>query len=96
MDQIQGIMGLLNKFPDLLEYISCAPGQKPPAACFFVIWQPLQMHVTRVPFDNDYYSKTLEPALESWYFQRYLPLAVLKHNGNLIEGSDTAATSIEM
>ena len=95
MDQIQGIMGLLNKFPDLLKYI-CEGPHSAPLSCFFVIWQPLQMHVTRVPFDAEYYSKKLEPALESWFFQRYLPLAVLKHNGSLIEGTDTAASPIEI
>lgn len=94
MDQIQGIMGLLNKYPDLLNYI-CAGPHEAPKACFFVIWQPLQMHVTRVAYDEDYYTKSLEPALEKWFFERYLPLAALKQNGSLIDGTDTAASAID-
>ncbi len=98
MDQVQGIMGLLNKYPDLLSYVSKTSVSRPegPKACFFVVWQPLQVHVTRLPFDREYYTKTLEPALEDWFFKRYLPLAVLKHNGALVDGTDTAASCIEL
>lgn len=104
MDQIQGIMGLLNKWPDLLALGAAsadvahdaAMAFVAPVAAFFVVWQPKQIHVTRVPYDHTYYTETLEPALESFFFKRYLPLAVLKHNGALVEGTDTAAPVIEL
>ena len=107
MDQIQGIMGLLNKWPDLLalgaasagvdhDAALAAKGTVAPVAAFFVVWQPKQIHVTRVPYDKAYYTETLEPALEDFFFKRYLPLAVLKHNGALVEGTDTAAPVIEV
>ena len=85
MDQIQGIMGLLNKFPDLLV------AAKPPVGiidyCLFVVWQPLQLHITRIPYKRKYYEDFLEPALKDFYFEKYLPFAVLKHNGQLKKNS---------
>lgn len=107
MDQVQGIMGLLNKYPELLTAaeasvgLPSAGGQKGlpyagPQAAFFVVWQPHQIHVTLVPYDAAYYTTELEPALEAWYFKKYLPLAALKHNGVLVEGSTTASPVIEV
>lgn len=109
MDQIQGIMGLFNKFPDLLDLGARSVGVAPleaagpsgaqtggPQAALFVVWQPHQVHVTRVPFQEDYYSGTLEPALASWYFEHYLPLATLKHNGLLKPGTDCASAPLTL
>lgn len=103
MDQVQGIMGLLNKWPDLLSAAEASVGldrmgpyKKGPTEAFFVVWQPHQIHVTRVPFDQAYYKDLLEPALEAWYFGMYLPLATLKHNGALVEFTDTAAPPISI
>lgn len=112
-DQMQGIMGLFNKFPDLLNgkgmnvvaesqvYDTTeAPTENDayftvPMA-FFVVWQPRQVHVTLVPYKHEYYTKSLEPALENWFFETYLPLAVLKHNGSLVPGTATTAPVIEV
>jgi hypothetical protein len=83
MDQVQGIMGLLNT--RLKQECLCA---------LFVVWQPLQLHVTRVPFEKDYYSDVLFPALRAWYFKKYLPMAVLKANNQLVPGTTTGAPVI--
>jgi hypothetical protein len=99
MDQIQGIMGLFNKFPDLLgqeENLQEGPqltGSGPQWA-FFVVWQKHQFHVTLVPYKKDYYNLELEPKLRNWFFELYLPFAVLKHNGLLIENTMTTAPII--
>lgn len=92
MDQIQGIMGLLSKYPDTLLDHGC----KRVSACFFVVWQPHQVHVTRVPYDLQYYSNVLEPSLERFYFDRYLPLATLKHMGLLVPGTLTASATLDL
>jgi hypothetical protein len=101
MDQMQGIMGLLNKYPELLDHAAAAAGldrEGPtrigPQVAFFVVWQPHQIHVTRVPFDSLYWSGSLEPALERWFFDLYLPYATLKANGELVENSLTASRPI--
>ena len=99
MDQIQGIMGLFNKKPDLFSMAEktaglCASSKPAIDHTMFVIWQPHQIHVTLLPFDHKYYSTSLEPSLESWYFTKYLPLAVLKYNNCLIHGTDTSCGSI--
>lgn len=90
MDQIQGIMGYLNKFPDLVKL------QRPIRRAWFVVWQPHQIHVTAVPFDEEYYSGTLEPGLRKWYFTKFLPAAAHKHNGDLIPGQASAAATIHI
>jgi hypothetical protein len=114
-DQMQGIMGLFNKFPDLIDGADkiVAEGSKVPIegpegqlmernterlmpAAFFIVWQPRQVHVTRVPYKHEYYANELEPKLENWFFETYLPLAVLKHNGSLVPGTDTTAPVIEI
>lgn len=91
MDQMQGIMGYLNKYPEL---VACAKPAGLITAAFFVVWQPSQLHVTLVPFQADYWSNSLEPALERWYFDKFLPAAVHRHNGSLIHGSSTAQPTV--
>jgi hypothetical protein len=92
MDQIQGICGLLNEKPDILKMVDGA-------ACaaitdiFFVVWQPQQVHITRLKYDHEYYAESLKPALENWYFKLFLPMAFLKHNGQLIENTLQVDTS---
>jgi len=109
MDQVQGIMGLFNKFPDLLQskaiegptesqtegQINCQiEEQNTLQWAFFVVWQKHQFHVTLVPYQKNYYELDLEPKLRNWFFQEYLPYAVLKHNGLLIENTMTTAPTI--
>ena len=67
-DQIQGIMGYLQKFKDSDQYRKIN-------ACFFVVWQPKQMHVSKFLYDAEYYTN-LESLLKKWYFELYLPLAM--------------------
>jgi len=98
MDQMQGIMGLLNKYPDLYRNetnqrkTTWAPNI---ANALFVVWQPFQLHVTNIPFEELYYTTKLEPALQSWYFTQFLPLAILKHNGVLEYNSNISSTILE-
>ena len=87
MDQIQGIMGYINKFPYL---VGCTKIE----GALFVVWQPHQLHITKVPYEPKYYAD-LESKLEEFYFQTYLPFAVLKYNGLLKENSlDSGSTLI--
>jgi hypothetical protein len=91
MDQIQGVMGLLNESPAIM------PGMfSGPLHCLFVVWQKHQLHVTLVPFERAYYTDSLEPALRSWYFKKYLPRAYLKHTGSLVEGTLIAGSDIHI
>jgi len=110
-DQMQGIMGLLNKFPELIvravklnavtiggHYHGTNEGLTvgPPKNAFFVVWQPHQHHVTLVPFDSLDYNARLQPGLQKWYFDFYLPKAVLKHNGALVPNTLIAAPVIHL
>lgn len=54
--------------------------------CDFVVWIPGDLQITRVAFDTEFWEKTLFPGLEHYYFQRYLPAIVAKHNGDLEHG----------
>ena len=93
MDQMQGIMGLFHKYPELLRTLyHCSAPQK----ALFVVWQPKQMHCTLVPFQEAYYTNSLEPSLRQWYFKQYLPLAFLKHQNLLIEGTGTSSGVLEL
>lgn len=95
MDQVQGICGLLNEKPDILKMVdsSDATSSVPIEDIFFVVWQPQQIHITRLKYDDKYYVNTLRPGLETWYFKLFLPMAVLKHNGQLIENTLDVDTS---
>jgi len=55
--------------------------------CDFVVWTPRAMQITRVAFDEVFWTNTLLPKLDHFYFQRYLPLVIAKHNGQLEPGS---------
>jgi len=96
MDQMQGILGLLNKFPELLgdTLSGTLSGTSIMPAAFFVVWQKHQVHVTLVPYSVEYYTGSLEPKLEEWFFKKFLPLAILKHNGLLIHGTANIASTI--
>lgn len=90
MDQIQGIMGLLNKYPELidneLEKHIKDFDKVLILDCLFVVWQPHQMHVTRIPFDKKYYDGYLEPELKSWH-EKFVSFATEKANGNLVKNT---------
>jgi hypothetical protein len=102
MDQMQGIMGLINTTPvDSTSVLKMAqesvglPVKSGPMLwALFVVWQPHQLHVTLVPYRPSYYTEFLEPKLSTWYFQKYLPAAVLKFNGTLVQGTASAAAVI--
>lgn len=105
MDQVQGIMGLLNKWPALkldgaasagLDVSTWPAPHSGIKHALFVVWQPHQAHVTRVPFRAAYYADVLEPALSQWFFGSYLPLATLKHAGLLAEGSTQAGATVHL
>jgi len=97
MDQMQGIMGLLKECPKLLTYIDHEQTNfRGPEYAFFVVWQPRQVHVTLVPANWTYIENTLMPTLESWFFQKYLPMATLKHNGELVQGTLQASPIIDI
>jgi len=91
-DQMQGIMGYMNEYTYLYNYIrkGLSVSWQPLAVnvhhdyAFFVVWQPHQVHVTLVPFQQNYYSQILKEGLHDWYFRTYLPMAVLKHNQLLV------------
>jgi len=86
VDQVQGIMGLFDKCKDLISMTvpSCISG---PQICLFVVWQPIQIHVTLVPYDQQYFTQSLYPKLKQWFFEQYLPFAVLKENDLLLPKS---------
>jgi putative phage-type endonuclease len=85
MDQIQGIMGFLNdggfyKIED----------------AFFVVWQQSQTWIMRVPFDKVYWTTVLYPKLHEWFFVKYLPALVHKHNGDLEPGQINAGVALDI
>lgn len=54
--------------------------------CDFVVWTPTGIQITHVPFDATYWETRLLPALTTFYFDMYVPLAVAKENGEVLEG----------
>ena len=93
MDQMQGIAGLLNECPHILNNQFGQTVVGPNFACF-VVWQPHQIHVTLVPVNGTYWRESLKPSLEQWYFQKYLPMAVLQYNGLLVKNTLTTGSVI--
>ena len=51
--------------------------------CDFVVWTPTGLQVTRVPFDQTFWTEELLPKVSRFYFDKYVPLAVLKQEGLL-------------
>ena len=58
---------------------------------FFQVWTPQETVIEEYAFDRDYYFQFLIPRMEKFYFEEYMPLAILKHKGLLPEGSVVAA-----
>jgi hypothetical protein len=78
-DQVQGIMGYLNRFKTPL-------GSSDIKFCDFVVWSPPDhMWITRVPFDQVYFDRMFEQ-LRDVYFTEILP--------RFVERDGTSSTSI--
>ncbi|MCH9715574.1 MAG: YqaJ viral recombinase family protein, partial [Gammaproteobacteria bacterium] len=54
--------------------------------CDFVVWTPQETQITRVGFDQEFWTGTLLPGLEDFYFNMYVPAAVNQENGLLRDG----------
>ena len=54
--------------------------------CDFVVWTPTELQITRVPFDEDFWTNTLLPGLHTFYFDRYVPALVARNRGELQRG----------
>lgn len=61
--------------------------------CDFVVWTPTGIQITHVPFDQSYWETRLLPALTTFYFDMYVPLAVAKENGEVEEGDTEVYTA---
>lgn len=83
-DQVQGILGFYNT---VLE--------KPISEALFVVWQPHQTWITRVPYDQTYW-ESLFPKLHTWYFEKYLPALVHKHNKTIVDGEVTPSAPVNV
>ena len=84
-DQIQGGMGLFN-----LNGLAMT-------SCDFVVWTEQETQITNIPFNKEYFDKTLFPSLQDFYFNMYVPAAVRQMNGKLEEGQiyETMSVNIE-
>ena len=60
----------------------------------FCVWTPTEMEVTRYAFDEGYWSGTLYPALDKFYFERYLPALQLRDAGKLRPGELTPSLDV--
>ena len=87
MDQIQGIMGYLNKYQIESNFIRQA---------WFIVWQEKRTFVTKIPFDQQYFDDSLFPKLHDFYFQKMLPALTHFHNGDLDENEVLPHKSIEL
>jgi hypothetical protein len=54
--------------------------------CDFVVWTPTEMQITRIPFDEHYWTTDLFPALRAFYFDLYLPMRIRRDRGLLAPG----------
>lgn len=72
--QMQGIMGFLNHHNYHIQQ------------SWFVVWQPHQTWITKVPYEQTYYEEELYPKVKDWYFLKYLPALTHKYNGILEYG----------
>lgn len=71
MAQIQGIMGFLNLYSKMQF-----------KRCWFVVWTPTQSFMNEVMFHNDYFIE-LKLKLQTWYFEKFLPMIFSKYKNNL-------------
>lgn len=55
--------------------------------CDFVVWTPRRLRVTRIPLDPRYCATVLYPLALTWYFEQYLPAAVIRDTGRLAVGT---------
>ena len=56
------------------------------ALCFFVVWTPFGMQISRFRYDQVWCEKYLFPSLHEFYFNHYLPVAVQHANGHIKPG----------
>jgi putative phage-type endonuclease len=54
---------------------------------YFVVWTPDKTLVEEYEFHRDYFTNVMIPTMEKFYFERYLPLAILKDKNLLPEDS---------
>lgn len=83
-DQVQGILGFYNELY-----------HKPIQHALFVVWQPHQTWITKVPYDKAYFD-TLYASLKQWYFEMYLPALVHKHNKTIGPGEIVPSTPLNL
>jgi hypothetical protein len=57
--------------------------------CDFVVWTPTGTQITRVPFDDVFWTEKLLPKVSDFYFKLYVPLAIKKEQGLLPNGQVT-------
>lgn len=55
-------------------------------AYFFVVWTPETTQIEEYAFHKDYFLKMMMPTMQKFYFESYLPRAILKDKGLLKEG----------
>ena len=83
--QIQGVMGMFadedKRIVEDDETRSLREETWDITECDFVVWQPRKCWVSRIPFDEEYWSETLFPKLRKWFATSYLPAAVEQFNG---------------
>jgi hypothetical protein len=64
--------------------------------CDFVVWTPTGLQITRVPFDQAFWEKELLPKVSRFYFEKYVPLAVLKQEGLLATNQIDVAVTVDV
>ena len=57
--------------------------------CDFAQWTPTGTNIRRIPFDREYWSSDLRPALLDFYFDMFLPNLFMKEDGLLAEAEVT-------
>lgn len=81
--------------PAVAAAVAAAPLDVRVTECFFVVWQPRQLWITRRDYDAAYFGGTVFPALKAWYFKEFLPAATHKYNGRLAFGGTAPARMLE-
>lgn len=67
MAQIQGIMGFCNLFSEMK--FDCA---------WFIVWLPSKTYIKKVLYNDEYFIE-LKTRLKKWYFEKYLPMCLIKY-----------------